>query len=82
MSIFSFFGKVLKGAVKVVGKVAGAVLGVSDLFSSKNQKALPKDFPQNMSPQVSGQTSTSKLSSYILPIGLGAAAFYLITKKK
>jgi hypothetical protein len=82
MSIFKAIGKFFKGAVKVVGKVAGAVLGVNDLFSSNNQKSLPKDFPQNMSPQVSGQTSTSKLSSYILPIGLGAAAFYLITKKK
>jgi len=78
MSIFSFLGKVLKGAVKVVGKVAGAALGVSDLFSSNNQKTLP----QTTTTQVNTQTSTSKLSSYILPIGLGAAAFYLITKKK
>jgi hypothetical protein len=82
MSIFTTIGNFLKGAVKVVGNVAAGVLGVSDLFNSNNQKSLPKDFPQNMSPQVSGQTSTSKLSSYILPIGLGAAAFYLITKKK
>jgi len=81
MSIFRSIGKVLKGAVKVVGKVAGAALGVSDLFSSSNQKTLPETTTSQTS-TTQTSTQTSKLSSYILPLGLGAAAFYLITKKK
>lgn len=78
MSIFSAIGKFFKGAVKVVGKVAAGVLGVSDLFNSHNQKtATPTQAATT--PEI---VKTSSLQSYILPIGLGALAFYLITKKK
>ena len=78
MSFFSFLGKAIKGAVKVVGRVAAGALGVGDLFKSKNQTSTPS--------QATAQTTTtpgiSNLQSYILPVGLGALAFWMLIKKR
>ena len=79
MSIFSFIGKAVKSAVKVVGKVAAGVLGVGDLFSSKNQASTPSQATTQTTTTTPG---TSNLQSYILPVGLGALAFWMLSKKR
>jgi len=79
MSIFSFIGKAVKSVVKVVGKVAATALGIGDLFSSKNQTTTSAQAETGASTTTAG---TSSLQSYILPVGLGALAFWILLKKR
>jgi hypothetical protein len=83
MSIWKAIGSYFKTNFEIATTVLGAMTGIpiptGNLFNSDSQKKTSSQASGQASPVT---TQTSTLSSYILPIGLGAAAFYLITKKK